>query len=120
MDERSAESQLDGRPDPVLASAVEAHDARVTATNEAFERQFAETQAEPFVSTIFERFRSHRTPVDQVPLTHLVRGDHVGSYLDGYGDRRPFSVRVIPADENTSYLVFSDPQQYPDVDDPTQ
>jgi signal transduction histidine kinase len=118
IDERSAAIPLDAFPDPVLAYAVEGRDARVTATNEAFERRFDALSSETSVSTIFDRFGALDTSGDEDPLTHLVRGDRVGIHLDGDGDRGPFFVREIPSDEEGGYLVFSDLGQCPDIEDP--
>ena len=117
-DERSAAIPLEAFPDPVLAYAVEGRDARITAANEAFEQRFDAFSSETSVSTLFERFSAVDTSGDGDPLTHLVRGDRVGIYLDGYGDHGPFFVRVIPSDEATGYLVFADLEQCPDIEDP--
>jgi nitrogen-specific signal transduction histidine kinase len=116
IDERSAAIPLDEFPDPVLAYAVEGHDARVTMVNEAFGRRFDDVASDTSVSTVFERFSAIDTSGDEDPLTHLVRGDRVGIYLDG--DRGPFFGRVIPSDEDAGYLVFSDLEECPDVADP--
>jgi hypothetical protein len=116
MDERSAAIPLDEFPDPVLAYAVEGHDGRVTMVNDAFERRFDDVPPDASVSTVFDRFSSIATSGDGDPLTHVVRGDRVGIYLNG--DRGPFFGRVIPSDEDGGYLVFSDLGRCPDVDDP--
>jgi len=117
-DERRAAIPLDAFPDPVLAYAVEGRDARITATNGAFEQRFDALSSQPSASTIFERFSVVNATGDEEALTHLVRGDHVGIYLDGYGDRGPFFVRVIPSEDDTGYLVFSDLGHCPDIEDP--
>jgi len=116
-DECTTAIPLDAFPDPVLAYAVDDGDARITTTNEPFERRFEDTSPEALVSTVFERF-SHRTATgDREPITHVVRGDRVGVYLDGDGKRGPFFVRVVPSDEDAGYLVFSDLQQCPAIDE---
>ena len=101
-------------PDPVLAYTVDGDDARVTATNDAFERQFEEELVGGRVSTIFDRFNTCDTTGDQEPVSHLVRGDQIGIRLDGYGNRGPFFARVLPSDDDTGYLVFSDLRECPD------
>jgi signal transduction histidine kinase len=106
---------LDAFQDPVLAYAVEGRDARVTAANDAFERRFDARSSGTSVSTIFGRFPTIDTTADEEPLTHLVRGDRVGIYLDGYRDHGPYFVRVIPSDGTTGYLVFSDLAQCPNL-----
>jgi nitrogen-specific signal transduction histidine kinase len=116
IDERSAAIPLDEFPDPVLAYAVEGHDGRITTVNEAFERRFDDVAPDASVSAVFDRFSAIDTSGDEDPLTHLVRGDRVGIYLDG--ERGSFFGRVIPSDENAGYLVFSDLGQCPDVEDP--
>lgn len=102
-------------PDPALAYTVDGGDAHVTATNDAFERRFEPGPSDGRVSTIFDRFNRCDTTGDRDPLWHLVRGDRIGIRLDGYGDRGPFFVRVIPSDDNTGYLVFFDHGECPDA-----
>jgi nitrogen-specific signal transduction histidine kinase len=114
--ERRVAIPLDAFPDPAIAYTVEDRDARITAANEAFERRFDDIAAETSVSALFERFHTIDTTGTESPLSHLVRGDRVGLYLDGRGDRGPFFARVIPSDGDTDYLVFSDPGQYPDIE----
>lgn len=101
-------------PDPALAYTVDGGDAHVTATNDAFERLFEPEPSDGRVSTIFDRFNKCDTTGDRDALWHLVRGDRIGIRLDGYGDRGPFFVRVIPSDDGTGYLVFSDLRECPD------
>jgi signal transduction histidine kinase len=115
MDECSA-IPLDEFHDPVLAYAVEGRDGRVTTVNDAFERRFGDVPPDASISTVFDRFSSIETSGDEDPLTHLVRGDRVGIYLDG--DRGPFFGRVIPSDEDAGYLVFADLERCPDVEEP--
>jgi len=112
-DERRVAIPLTEFSDPVVAYAVEDHDARITTANEAFERQFDDISS---VSTIFDRFRTATTTGTEQPLTHLVRGDRVGIYLDEDGDRGPFFVRVLPSDEDSGHLVFSDLGRCPDTE----
>lgn len=101
-------------PDPALTYTVEGDDARVTATNEAFEQQFDQgPQSIKRVSTIFDQFNRCDTTGDEDPVTHLVRGDHIGIRLNGYNNHGPFFVRVIPSDDGTGYLVFSDLRECP-------
>jgi len=114
-DERRVAIPLHEFPDPVIAYAVEDHDARITTANEAFERRFDGVSS---VSTIFERFRTANTTGNEQPLTHIVRGDRVGIYLDGDGDRGPFFVRVLPSDGDSGHLVFSDLGRCPDTEHP--
>ncbi|QGX93708.1 sensor histidine kinase [Haloplanus rallus] len=116
-DECTAAIPLEAFPDPVLAYAVDGGEARITTTNEAFERRFGDTSSDAHVSTVFERF-SHRTATgDRDPITHVVRGDRVGIYLDGNGNRGAFFLRVVPSDEDAGYLVFSDLQQCPAIEE---
>jgi len=117
IDDRSAAIPLDEFPDPALAYAVEGHDARITTVNAAFERRFDALSSETAVSTVLGQFSTSNTVGDEDPLTHLVRGDRVGMYLDGYGDRGPFFGRVIPSDEDAGYLVFFDLGQCPGIED---
>ena len=106
---------LDAFRDPVLAYTVEGRDARVMAANDAFERRFDARSSGTSVSTIFGRFPTIDTTTDEEPLSHLVRGDRAGIYLDGYRDHGPYFVRVIPSDGATGYLVFSDLAQCPNL-----
>ncbi|SDZ78398.1 Signal transduction histidine kinase [Haloplanus vescus] len=106
---------LDAFSDPALAYAVERRDARITATNEAFERQFDEFATDTPVSTIFDRFTVRDTTGTEDPITHLVRGERVRLYFDREGDRGPFCARVLPDDEG-GYLVFADLEQCPHYD----
>ncbi|AXG10532.1 sensor histidine kinase [Haloplanus rubicundus] len=106
---------LDAFQDPVLAYAVEGRDARVMAANDAFERRFDARSSGTSVSTIFGRFPTIDTTADEEPLSHLVRDDRAGIYLDGYRDHGPYFVRVIPSDGTTGYLVFSDLAQCPNL-----
>jgi len=115
-DECSAAIPLDEFPDPVLAYAVEGRDGRITTVNEAFEQRFDEVSPDASVSTVFDRFSTVDTSGEEDPLSHLVRGDRVGIYLDG--DRGAFFGRVIPSDEDGGYLVFSDLGQCPDIEAP--
>ena len=116
-DECTAAIPLDAFPDPVLAYAVDGRDARITTTNESFGRRFGDMSPEDFVSTVLERFSHSTATGDQDPITHLVRGDRVGIYLDGPEDRGTFFVRVIPSEEGAGYLVFSDLQDCPTVEE---
>ena len=113
-DDRHTAIPLREFPDPALAYTVDGDDARVTATNDAFERQFEQELVGGRVSTIFDRFNSCDTTGDREPVSHLVRGDRIGIRLDGYGNRGPFFARVIPSDDDTGYLVFSDLRECPD------
>ncbi|OYR45972.1 HAMP domain-containing sensor histidine kinase [Halorubrum sp. Hd13] len=113
-DDRHTAIPLREFPDPALAYTVDGDDARVTATNDAFEQQFEQELAGGRVSTIFDRFNSYNTTGDQEPVSHLVRGDRIGIRLDGYGNRGPFFARVIPSDDDTGYLVFTDLRECPD------
>ncbi|WP_338742283.1 HAMP domain-containing sensor histidine kinase [Haloplanus salilacus] len=114
-DECDAAIPLDAFPDPVLAYAIDGGEARITTRNESFERRFENTAPESLVSTVFERFSHSTVAGDQDPITHLVRGDRVGIYLDGDGDQGPFFARVVPSDGDAGYLVFSDLQQCPSI-----
>ena len=116
-DECPAAIPLGAFPDPVLAYTVDGRDARITTTNASFERRFERTPPDTLVSTVFERFRHSATTGEQDPMTHLVRGDPVGVYLDGDGNRGPFFARVIPTDGDAGYLVFSDLQQCPSIEE---
>ncbi|WP_435186650.1 sensor histidine kinase [Halobellus sp. EA9] len=112
-DECTAAIPVDAFPDPVLAYAVDGRDARITTTNASFERRFGEISPENFVSTVFDRFRHSATTGNREPITHVVRGDRVGIYLDDPGDRGTFFARVIPSEEGAGYLVFSDLEHCP-------
>lgn len=113
-DDRHTAIPLREFPDPALAYTVDGDDARVTATNNAFGRQFEQELVGGRVSTIFDRFNSYSTTGDREPISHLVRGDRIGIRLDGYGDRGPFFARVIPSGDGTGYLVFADLRECPD------
>jgi nitrogen-specific signal transduction histidine kinase len=112
-DECTAAIPVDAFPDPVLAYAVDGRDARITTTNASFERRFGDISPENFVSTVFDRFSHSTATGNQDPITHVVRGDRVGIYLDGSGDRGTFFARVIPSEEGAGYLVFSDLEDCP-------
>lgn len=116
-DECTAVIPVDAFPDPVLAYAVDGRDARITTTNASFDRQFGDTSPEDFVSTVFDRFSHSTTTGNQDPITHVVRGDRVGIYLDGSGDRGTFFARVIPFEEDAGYLVFSDLEDCPTTEE---
>ena len=112
-DECTTAIPLDAFPDPVLAYAVDGRDARITTTNESFERRFGEFSPGDFVSTVLERFSHSAATGDRDPLTHLVRGDRVGIYLDEPEDRGTFFAKVIPAEAGAGYLVLSDVRDCP-------
>jgi len=116
-DECAAAIPVDAFPDPVLAYVVDDRDARITTTNANFERRFGDTSPENFVSTVFDRFSHRTTTGEQDPITHVVRGDRVGIYLDGSESRGPFFVRVIPSEEDAGYLVFSDLEDCPTIEE---
>jgi len=116
-DECTAAIPVDAFPDPVLAYAVDGRDARITTTNASFERRFGDMPPETPVSTVFDRFSHSVTTGDQDPITHLVRGDRIGIYLDGPEDRGTFFARVIPAEEGDGYIVFSDLQDCPTIEE---
>ena len=116
-DECAAAIPVDAFPDPVLAYTVDGRDARITTTNASFERRFGDTSPENFVSTVFDRFSHRTTTGEQDPITHVVRGDRVGIYLDGSESRGPFFVRVIPSEEDAGYLVFSDLEDCPTIEE---
>ncbi|QAU14108.1 HAMP domain-containing histidine kinase [Halorubrum sp. BOL3-1] len=116
-DKRPAAIPLSDFRDPVLAYTIEGGDAHVTAANEAFESRFDSEPSSTQVSAIFDQFNRQDTTGDGDPLTHLVRGDRVGIRLDGYGHEGPFFVRVIPSDDQSGYLVFSDLRDCPDRED---
>ncbi|ESP89704.1 sensor histidine kinase [Candidatus Halobonum tyrrellensis] len=116
-DECTAAIPVDAFPDPVVAYAVDGRDARITTTNASFERRFGDESPENFVSTMFDRF-THRTATgSQDPITHVVRGDRVGIYLDGPENRGTFFARVIPSEEGAGYLVFSDLEDCPTIEE---
>jgi signal transduction histidine kinase len=116
-DECTAAIPVDAFPDPVLAYAVDGRDARITTTNASFERQFGDISPNNFVSTVFDRFSHSTATENRDPITHVVRGDRVGIYLDGSGNRGTFFVRVIPSEEDTGYLVFSDLEDCPTTEE---
>jgi nitrogen-specific signal transduction histidine kinase len=116
-DECTAAIPMDAFPDPVLAYAVDGRDARITTTNASFDRQFGEISPEDFVSTVFDRFSHSTATGNQDPITHVVRDDCVGIYLDGSEDRGTFLARVIPSEEGAGYLVFSDLEDCPTTEE---
>ena len=116
-DECRAAIPVDAFPDPVLAYVVDGRDARITTTNESFERQVEDASPDAPVSRVFDRFSRRVATGDRDPMTHLVRGDRVGIYLDGAEDRGTFFVRVIPTDGDAGYLVFSDLQDCPTLEE---
>ena len=116
-DECTAAIPVEAFPDPVLAYAVDGRDARITMTNASFERRFGDISPENFVSTVFDRFSHSTTTGNQDPITHVVRGDRVGIYLDGSRDRGTFFARVIPSEEGAGYLVFSDLEDCPTTEE---
>ncbi|AXG07147.1 sensor histidine kinase [Haloplanus rubicundus] len=116
-DECTAAIPVDAFPDPVLAYAVDGRDARITTTNASFERQFGDMSPENFVSTVFDRFSHSTTTGNRDPITHVVRGDRAGIYLDGPEDRGTFFARVIPSEEDAGYLVFSDLEDCPTTEE---
>ena len=116
-DQHRAAIPLSEFHDPVLAYAIEGEDAYVTAANEAFKIQFDVEPSHTQVSAIFDRFNKQDTTGSDDPLTHLLRGERVGIRLDGYGHRGPFFARVIPSDEDTGFLVFSDLRDCPERED---
>jgi len=105
-------------PDPALAYSVDDEDARITASNRAFRRQFSEFDADVSVSAFFDRFSIRTTTGGQPPLTHLLRAEAVGIYLNDRTDTGPFFVRVAPRGDSTGYLIFSDLQYCPEADEP--
>ncbi|ELZ41637.1 sensor histidine kinase [Halorubrum tebenquichense] len=113
-DKRPAAIPLSDFHDPVLAYAIEGKDAYVTAANESFERRFNSEPSGTRLSTVVDQFNRQDTTGDRDPLTHIVRGDRVGIRLEGYGHEGPFFVRVIPSNDQSGYLVFSDLRDCPD------
>jgi len=116
-DECSSAIPLDAFRDPVLAYAVDDGDACIITTNESFERRFENTPPEALVSGVFERFSYSTATGDEDPITHLVRGDRVGIYLGGAESRETFFVRVMPSDGDTGYLIFSDLEDCPPIEE---
>ncbi|ELZ39865.1 HTR-like protein [Halorubrum californiense DSM 19288] len=112
--ERPTGILLEELPDPTLAYTIEGDDARITETNEIFDQQFETASSGTLVSTIFDLFNESDTTGDKDPLEHLLQGDQVGIRLSGYHHRGPFFVRIIPSDDGTGYLVFSDLRECPD------
>ncbi|ELZ50481.1 HTR-like protein [Halorubrum coriense DSM 10284] len=112
--ERRTSILLDELPDPTLAYTIEADDARITATNNAFSQQFETELSGALISTIFDRFNKCNTTGDKEPLTHLLQGDQVGVRLSGYNRQGPFFARIIPSDDDTGYIIFSDLRKCPD------
>lgn len=109
---------LNALPDPALAYSVDDGDARITNTNRAFRQRFSEFDTDTSVSAFFDRFSTRSTTGGQTPLTHLVRAEAVGIYLNDRTDAGPFFVRVAPTDDSTGYLIFSDLQYCPEADEP--
>ncbi|TKX68659.1 HAMP domain-containing sensor histidine kinase [Halorubrum sp. SP9] len=109
---------LNAFPDPALAYSIENQDARITNTNQAFHDRFGDLASDVSVSELFDRFPTQRTTGDSDPLTHLVRNERVGIYLDNSSSAGPFFVRVAPSEPAAGYLIFSDLQYCPEADEP--
>jgi len=114
-DEHSRALTLDEFPNPVIAYTVEEGVPRITALNEAVESAFDSISGGMPVATIFEQFSVVNSTGSEDPVTHLSRGDCVGIYLDGIGDEGPLFARIISADDDSGYLVFSDLSECLDV-----
>ncbi|MUW14352.1 sensor histidine kinase [Halorubrum sp. CBA1125] len=115
--EHTAAIAFDEFRDPVVAYVVD-DEPRITTTNDAFERRFDGISTDSPVEPIFERFSVVDSTGDEDPVTHLVRGDGVGIYLDGGGETGPLFARVLPSGDDAGYLLFSDLRACPDVADP--
>ncbi|ELZ78751.1 HAMP domain-containing histidine kinase [Haloferax volcanii] len=100
---------------PVVAYAVTNGEPRITATNGAFESVFESPSPETPVTAIFERFSLVNSTGDENPVTHLIRGDSVGMYLDGGGSGGPFFARILSSDGDTGYVVFRDANEFPGI-----
>lgn len=107
-DERSMAITFDDFPEPVVAYTVEGSVPHITALNGASASVFDGIQSGMPVATIFDQFSVVNSTGNEEPVTHLSRGDCAGIYLDGIGADGPFLARIIPADDNNGYLVFSD------------
>ncbi|WP_251343198.1 sensor histidine kinase [Haloplanus halophilus] len=116
-DEHRAAITFDGYPDPLLAYAVEGDEPRITATNDAFQAAFDGPSAGQPVGVVFERCRVVDSTGDADPVTHLRRGDCAGIYLDGVGEVGPFFARIVPSDDDTGRVVFSDVSDCPEIAD---
>ena len=114
-DEHSMEITLDEFPDPVITYTVEDGVPRITALNEASGSVFDSISSGMPVAAIFDQFSLVNPTGSEKPETHLNRGDSVGIYLDGIGEEGPFFARIIPADDDSGYLVFSGLSQCLDV-----
>jgi signal transduction histidine kinase len=109
---------LNAFPDPALAYSIENQDARITNTNQAFHDRFGDLASDASVSELFDRFPTRSTTGDSDPLTHLVRNERVGIYLDNSSNAGPFFVRVAPSEPATGYLIFADLRYCPEADEP--
>lgn len=114
-DEDTVAIALDDVPDPVVVFTVRGGEPRITATNEAFESVFDSISPTASVGTIFEQFSVVNSTGDEDPVTHLIRGDTIGVYLDGVGTEGPFFARIRPSGDGTGYVIFSDLNECLDI-----
>ncbi|MFA9516619.1 sensor histidine kinase [Halopenitus sp. H-Gu1] len=107
-DDHSIAIALDEFPGPVIAYTVEDGVPRITALNDASTSVFESISSGKPVATIFDQFNVVSSTGSEEPVKHLIHSDPVGIYLDGIGEEGPFFARIIIADDDSGYLVFSD------------
>src|SRR6056297_296363 len=95
-------------PDPVVEYVVEDGRPVVATTNDVFETAFENVRSGDPVVNVFDRFDTVEPTGDADPETHVVRGDPVGIYLDGFGSETTYFVRIVPTDADGGFLVFTD------------
>jgi nitrogen fixation/metabolism regulation signal transduction histidine kinase len=105
---------IEAFPDPVLQYTVVEDRPLVTATNESFAELFDDVSSETAITSIFDRFETVDSTGNDVPESHIARGDTVRIYLDGTDDG-PFLVRIVPTDDTSGYLVFSTLRDQPNA-----
>jgi signal transduction histidine kinase len=114
-DEHRMSLTLADFPDPIIAYTNEDSVPRITAFNGAAASVFDTLSAGKPVATIFDQFTVVNSTGNEELVTHLVRGDAVGIYLDGFGEGGPFFARILAGDGDSGYLAFSHLNGYPDV-----
>jgi signal transduction histidine kinase len=105
---------IEAFPNPVMQYSVVEDRPLVTATNESFAARFEDVSNETPVPSVLDRFETVEPGDHEDPASHIVRGDPGWIYLDGTDDG-PFVVRVVPVDDTSGYLVFSDLRDQPDA-----
>jgi len=105
---------IEAFPTPVLQYSVVEDRPLVTATNDSFAAQFGGVSSDTPITSVFDRFETVETSGNEDPESHIVRGDTSKIYLDGT-DGGPFLGQIVPIDDTSGYLVFSDLRDQPDA-----